>query len=109
MLLLIFWQSAPPPLYTLSLHDALPISRCETTLSSHEVALGYEDVVDPGVYLKLALSGGEAKLLVWTTTPWTLPGNIARSEEHTSELQYVSISYAVFCLKKKRNPRKFMH
>ncbi|HUA75115.1 MAG TPA: isoleucine--tRNA ligase [Solirubrobacteraceae bacterium] len=51
--------------------------RCETTLSSHEVALGYKDVVDPSVYLKLPVLGGEEKLLVWTTTPWTLPGNVA--------------------------------
>ncbi len=51
--------------------------RCETTLSSHEVALGYEDVVDPSVFLKLDTLDGEAKLLVWTTTPWTLPGNVA--------------------------------
>jgi isoleucyl-tRNA synthetase len=51
--------------------------RCETTLSSHEVALGYKDVVDPSVYLKLAVLGGEERLLVWTTTPWTLPGNVA--------------------------------
>src|SRR5947209_13252498 len=51
--------------------------RCETTLSSHEVALGYRDVVDPSVFLKLATHGGAAKLLVWTTTPWTLPGNVA--------------------------------
>ncbi len=51
--------------------------RCETTLSSHEVALGYRDVVDPSVFLKLAVAGGEEQLLVWTTTPWTLPGNVA--------------------------------
>ncbi len=51
--------------------------RCETTLSSHEVALGYRDVVDESVFLKLRVSGGEERLLVWTTTPWTLPGNVA--------------------------------
>ncbi len=51
--------------------------RCETTLSSHEVAQGYKDVVDPSVYLKLKVTGGEEQLLVWTTTPWTLPGNVA--------------------------------
>jgi isoleucyl-tRNA synthetase len=51
--------------------------RCETTLSSHEVALGYRDVVDQTVYLQLPVTGGEEKLLVWTTTPWTLPGNVA--------------------------------
>jgi isoleucyl-tRNA synthetase len=51
--------------------------RCETTLSSHEVALGYRDIVDPSVFLKLPVAHGEEKLLVWTTTPWTLPGNVA--------------------------------
>jgi isoleucyl-tRNA synthetase len=51
--------------------------RCETTLSSHEVALGYKDVVDPSVFLKLPVTDGEEQLLVWTTTPWTLPGNVA--------------------------------
>jgi isoleucyl-tRNA synthetase len=51
--------------------------RCETTLSSHEVALGYRDVVDPSAYLRLALSDADERLLVWTTTPWTLPGNVA--------------------------------
>jgi isoleucyl-tRNA synthetase len=50
--------------------------RCETTLSSHEVALGYSDVVDESVFLKLPVPGGD-RLLVWTTTPWTLPGNVA--------------------------------
>jgi isoleucyl-tRNA synthetase len=51
--------------------------RCETTLSSHEVALGYLDVVDPSVFLQLPVADGEERLLVWTTTPWTLPGNVA--------------------------------
>ncbi|TMK24104.1 MAG: isoleucine--tRNA ligase, partial [Actinobacteria bacterium] len=59
-------------------HKVVPYCpRCETTLSSHEVALGYEDVVDPSLYLKLPVSAGEDRLLVWTTTPWTLPGNVA--------------------------------
>ncbi len=51
--------------------------RCETTLSSHEVALGYRDVVDSTVFLELPVVDGEERLLVWTTTPWTLPGNVA--------------------------------
>jgi isoleucyl-tRNA synthetase len=59
-------------------HKVVPYCpRCETTLSSHEVALGYRDVVDQSVYLKLPVRGGEERLLVWTTTPWTLPGNLA--------------------------------
>jgi isoleucyl-tRNA synthetase len=61
--------------------------RCGTSLSSHEVALGYkEDTEDPSVYIKFkvvkGLPGGLSKdkpayLLAWTTTPWTLPGNTA--------------------------------
>jgi isoleucyl-tRNA synthetase len=59
-------------------HKVVPYCpRCETTLSSHEVALGYRDVVDESVFLKLPILGGEERLLVWTTTPWTLPGNVA--------------------------------
>ncbi len=59
-------------------HKVVPYCpRCETTLSSHEVAQGYRDVVDPSVFLKLPVLDGEEKLLVWTTTPWTLPGNVA--------------------------------
>jgi isoleucyl-tRNA synthetase len=59
-------------------HKVVPYCpRCETTLSSHEVALGYEDVVEESVYLKLQVSAGGDRLLVWTTTPWTLPGNVA--------------------------------
>jgi isoleucyl-tRNA synthetase len=90
-------------------HKVVPYCyRCGTALSSHEVALGYEDVVDRSVYVRLPVrfptqeqpggsvqqSGGTARspaqapdpdsplregdaLLIWTTTPWTLPGNVA--------------------------------
>jgi isoleucyl-tRNA synthetase len=59
-------------------HKVVPYCyRCGTALSSHEVALGYQDVVDRSVFLKLPVLGGEDRLLVWTTTPWTLPGNVA--------------------------------
>jgi isoleucyl-tRNA synthetase len=99
-------------------HKVVPYCpRCGTALSSHEVALGYEDVKDPSIYIKIPLvssapappeesdmdpaslprsetsgspkSGfgaepawGDAEeaaefMLVWTTTPWTLPGNVA--------------------------------
>ena len=65
-------------------HKVVPYCyRCGTALSSHEVALGYKDVVDPSVYVRLPIyrPGGPLhegdKLLIWTTTPWTLPGNIA--------------------------------
>ncbi len=60
---------------------------CETPLSSHELALGYADVRDPSLYLKVLIRpeqsvAGEAlpentSFLVWTTTPWTLISNVA--------------------------------
>jgi isoleucyl-tRNA synthetase len=59
-------------------HKVVPYCpRCGTALSSHEVALGYKDVVDPSVYVKLRLTDSDESLLIWTTTPWTLPGNVA--------------------------------
>ena len=74
-------------------HKVLPYCpRCGTSLSSHEVAQGYEDVDDPSVYLALDLVsvGGSSvaeadgmpgrtsrRILVWTTTPWTLVSNAA--------------------------------
>jgi isoleucyl-tRNA synthetase len=54
--------------------------RCGTALSSHEVAQGYRDVVDPSIYVRFPLAGEgapDADLLVWTTTPWTLVSNVA--------------------------------
>jgi len=52
--------------------------RCGTGLSSHEVAQGYKDIVDPSIYVRFPLLGSKNEsLLVWTTTPWTLPGNVA--------------------------------
>jgi isoleucyl-tRNA synthetase len=60
-------------------HKVVPYCpRCGTGLSSHEVALGYEDVTEPAVTVKFAVEGRPAEyLLAWTTTPWTLPGNVA--------------------------------
>nr|QNO54103.1 isoleucine--tRNA ligase [Methanosarcinales archaeon ANME-1 ERB7]QNO56585.1 isoleucine--tRNA ligase [Methanosarcinales archaeon ANME-1 ERB7]QNO56620.1 isoleucine--tRNA ligase [Methanosarcinales archaeon ANME-1 ERB7] len=59
-------------------HKVVPYCpRCETTLSSHEVAQGYRDVEDPSVYVKFKLKQPDTYLLAWTTTPWTLMGNIA--------------------------------
>ena len=59
-------------------HKVVPYCpRCGTALSSHEVALGYEDVKDPSIYVRFPLVDEDASLLVWTTTPWTLPGNEA--------------------------------
>src|SRR5260370_8482887 len=53
--------------------------RDQTPLSSHELALGYQDnVEDPSVYVKFELEDEpKTYFLAWTTTPWTLPGNVA--------------------------------
>src|SRR5579884_1716500 len=54
-------------------------SRCATPLSSHELAQGYkDDVPDPSVFIRFRLKRDPTtSLLAWTTTPWTLPGNVA--------------------------------
>jgi isoleucyl-tRNA synthetase len=52
--------------------------RCGTPLSDHEVALGYREVADPSVFVRMPLvDTPDVSLLVWTTTPWTLPSNVA--------------------------------
>ncbi|NUC73975.1 isoleucine--tRNA ligase [Haloterrigena sp. SYSU A558-1] len=47
--------------------------RCETAIANNEVE--YEDVEDPSVYVKFDLAEREGKLVIWTTTPWTIPAN----------------------------------
>jgi isoleucyl-tRNA synthetase len=52
--------------------------RCGTPLSSHEVAQGYKDVTEESVYIAFKIKGKSNEyILAWTTTPWTLPGNVA--------------------------------
>ena len=52
--------------------------RCGTALSSHEVAQGYKDVKDLTAIAKFKVAGEDNKyILAWTTTPWTLPSNLA--------------------------------
>ncbi|MGQ0714042.1 MAG: isoleucine--tRNA ligase [Gemmatimonadaceae bacterium] len=92
-------------------HKILPYCpRCGTALSSHEVAQGYEDVRDPSVYVALELAGGprtedrghpgaaalprppvlgRRRILVWTTTPWTLVSNVALAVH--PELSYLEL------------------
>ncbi|ETB63929.1 TPA: isoleucine--tRNA ligase [Candidatus Nomurabacteria bacterium] len=64
--------------------------RCGTTLSSHELAQGYQDVKDLSVYAKFKIKGQEnTYILAWTTTPWTLPGNVALAVG--KDIDYVKI------------------
>ena len=81
-------------------HKILPYcSRCGTALSSHEVAQGYEDVEDPSLFIALDLvddgktgrreDEGRRRLIVWTTTPWTLVSNVALAVH--PDLEYVEL------------------
>ena len=69
-------------------HKVLPwCPRCGTALASHEVAQGYQDVTETSIYVKFKIKSGQkigktsisenTYFLAWTTTPWTLPGNVA--------------------------------
>lgn len=60
-------------------HKIVPYCpRCGTALSSHEVAQGYKDVKQTTAFVKFKVKGEENKyILTWTTTPWTLPSNVA--------------------------------
>ncbi|MBI3956474.1 MAG: isoleucine--tRNA ligase [Candidatus Kerfeldbacteria bacterium] len=76
-------------------HKVVPhCPRCGTALSSHEVAQGYRAVTENSVYVKfrvtsdkLQVKDGDTFILAWTTTPWTLPGNVALAVH--PELSYV--------------------
>jgi isoleucyl-tRNA synthetase len=75
-------------------HYVLPYCpRCETSLSSHEVAQGYKEATDPSVTVRFRLDGSPdavpSYLLVWTTTPWTLPANLLIAAR--ADLPYVAI------------------
>jgi isoleucyl-tRNA synthetase len=86
--------------------------RCGTSLSSHEVAQGYqEDTEDPSVYIKFRLTGDfshlpvglleltqnrEVYFLAWTTTPWTLPGNTSLAV--AADAEYSAIETENGCL-----------
>ncbi len=68
--------------------------RCGTTLSNFEVNQGYKDIKDIAVTVKLPLLDDQGNvtdtsLLVWTTTPWTLPGNIAAAVHN--DIEYVKV------------------
>ncbi len=66
--------------------------RCGTALSSHELAQGYEDVKDLSVTVKFKIKGQDnTYILAWTTTPWTLPGNVALAVGE--KIDYIKIKW----------------
>jgi isoleucyl-tRNA synthetase len=68
--------------------------RCGTPLSDHEVALGYADASDPSVFVRMPLVDEPGtSFLVWTTTPWTLPANVAIAAGE--KVDYVKVERAL--------------
>ncbi len=90
-------------------HKVVPwCTRCGTALSSHELAMGYEEVTDNSVYVKFKVKSSKFKIdgplyiLSWTTTPWTLPGNVALAVGE-------KITYVIFSGKTKRERGKELY
>jgi isoleucyl-tRNA synthetase len=68
--------------------------RCGTPLSDHEVALGYDEATDPSVFVRMPLVDEPGtSFLVWTTTPWTLPANVAIAAGE--KVDYVKVEHAL--------------
>lgn len=85
-------------------HKVLPYCyRCGTALSSHEVALGYQTVKDNSVFVKFRVKGeGAVYILSWTTTPWTLPGNVALAVGKDIDYVKVKVGEEFYILAKAR-------
>lgn len=79
--------------------------RCQTVLSSHEVAQGYKRVKEPAIYVKIKVLNPEHKncfLLVWTTTPWTLPANVAVAVNPEFDYAFLEKNGEILILAKER-------
>ena len=77
--------------------------RCGTVLSSHELAQGYEDTKDLSVMAKFKIKGQENTfILAWTTTPWTLPGNVALAVGENIDYVKIKVLNEIFILAKAR-------
>lgn len=77
--------------------------RCGTVLSSHELAQGYKDIKDLSVYAKFKVVGEEnTYLLAWTTTPWTLPGNVALAVGEKVDYVKIRVGAEIFILAESR-------
>lgn len=88
-------------------HKVLPYCpRCGTTLSSHEVAQGYKDVKESTAVVKFKVKGEENKyILAWTTTPWTLPSNVALTINKKYDYIEAKVNDEIFILAKELAPK----
>jgi isoleucyl-tRNA synthetase len=77
--------------------------RCETVLSDYEVVLAYTTLRDPSIYVKFPLANNPREyILIWTTTPWTLPSNVAVMVNPNFEYAKVSARDETYILAKER-------
>ena len=85
-------------------HKVVPYcNRCGTALSSHEVAQGYKTVKDRSVFVKFKIVDEKnTYILSWTTTPWTLPGNVALAVGEDVDYVYVEAGDETLVLAKNR-------
>ena len=74
--------------------------RCGTPLSSHEVAQGYKDVKERSAVAKFKVKGKDEYILAWTTTPWTLPSNVALCVNPDEEYVKIATDSTVYILAK---------
>ena len=83
--------------------------RCETVLSDYEVT-EYRDITDPSIYVKFPIVGKENEyILIWTTTPWTLPANMGVMVHPDYKYVRVKVKDEVFIMSKERIPHILDH
>ncbi|MFH1750696.1 MAG: isoleucine--tRNA ligase [Candidatus Micrarchaeota archaeon] len=76
---------------------------CETTLSGYEVSDSYKDMQDPSIYVKFKVRGASNEyLLVWTTTPWTLAGNVSIIVHPQEEYLKAKVGKDIYIIAEKR-------
>lgn len=90
-------------------HKIVPYCpRCGTALSSHEVAQGYKDVEDISIFVKFKLkNANDTYFIAWTTTPWTLPSNVALCVNAKEKYTKIKVGEEFFILADALIPKLF--
>ena len=90
-------------------HKIVPYCpRCGTALSSHEVAQGYKDVEDTSIFVKFKLkNANDTYFIAWTTTPWTLPSNVALCVNAKEKYTKIKVGEEFFILADALIPKLF--
>ncbi|MEM5798321.1 MAG: isoleucine--tRNA ligase [Candidatus Aenigmatarchaeota archaeon] len=76
--------------------------KCQTVLAGYEVSDSYQNLKDPSIYIKFKLKERDMHLLVWTTTPWTLPANVAIAVRPDEKYAVVDVRGEKLIVAKKR-------